>query len=135
MLRIRLKLSQGAGSKKRHAAMIAVAREFGGALPKSTLASILEISRSSLYRSDEIDRDVDLRDAIYAITIDWPRYGYRTVTLELRRQGWVVNEKRVRRIMLAEGLQCRRRAGRGFRIARTPRPHSESRREPEANGG
>lgn len=102
--------------------MITVAREFDGALPKTALASILEISRSSLYRGKAIDRDVDLRDAIYGITMDWPRYGRRTVTHELRRRGWIVNEKRVRRIMLAEGLQCRRRAGRGFPYRKNAAP-------------
>jgi len=74
-----IKLTQGARSKKRRAAMIAIARDFDGSFPTTALASILEISRSSLYRGADVDRDVGLRDAIYAITMDWPRYGYRTI--------------------------------------------------------
>ena len=102
--------------------MIELANEFADVLPKTRLATAFDISRSSLYRDEDVDRDADLRDAIYAITMDWPRYGYRTVTHELRRQGWTVNEKRVRRIMLAEGLQCRRRAGRGLKYRKTAAP-------------
>jgi len=55
-----------------------------------------------------------LRDEIYAITLDWPRYGYRSVSRELRRRGIVANEKRVRRIMREEGLLRRRRSARGL---------------------
>jgi putative transposase len=102
--------------------MIELAEDFADVLPKTAVASALGISRSSLYRDDDVDRDADLRDAIYAITMDWPRYGYRTVTHELRRQGWIVNEKRVRRIMLAEGLHCRRRVGRGLKYRKTAAP-------------
>jgi putative transposase len=94
--------------------MIGIAKEFEGALSRVRLASVLQIPRASLYGTAKADRDVELRDAIYAITLDWPRYGYRTVTHELRRRGWIANSKRVRRIMLAEGLQCRRRRGRGL---------------------
>ncbi len=59
--------------------------------------------------------DIALRDEIYAITMDWPQYGYRTVTAELRRRGCVANSKRVQRIMKAEGLQCRRKPRRGMK--------------------
>ena len=80
------------------------------------MAQLFGFSRAEFYRSvDTIAaRDQALRDEIHAIAIDWPRYGYRTITFELRRRGWVVNEKRVRRIMRADGLQCRRRKGRGL---------------------
>ena len=68
-----------------------------------------------MYRMRDEDSDVALRDQIYAITMDWPRYGYRTVTAELRRRGCIANSKRVRRIMKAEGLQCRRKPRRGLK--------------------
>ena len=55
--------------------MIELAEDFADVLPKTAVASALGISRSSLYRDDDVDRDADLRDAIYAITMDWPRYG------------------------------------------------------------
>jgi putative transposase len=34
----------------------------------------------------------------------WPTYGYRRLTRMLRREGWQVNEKRVRRVMHELGL-------------------------------
>src|SRR5262249_54368516 len=38
-----------------------------------------------------------------------PRYGYRRVHVLLRREGWKVNVKRVRRLYRLEGLQLRHR--------------------------
>lgn len=51
-------------------------------------------------------RDVALRDAIEGIILEMPGYGYRRVTHALRRAGWVVNHKRVLRIMRQESLLC-----------------------------
>ncbi len=51
-------------------------------------------------------RDVALRDAIERIILELPGYGYRRVTHALRREGWVVNHKRVLRIMRQESLLC-----------------------------
>jgi putative transposase len=48
---------------------------------------------------DNPDRDMDLRDEIQRIALEWPYYGRRRVTAELRRRGWKVNHKRVRRIL------------------------------------
>jgi putative transposase len=36
-----------------------------------------------------------------------PRFGYRRVHVMLRREGWLVNMKRVRRLYRLEGLQLR----------------------------
>src|SRR6185295_6453392 len=41
--------------------------------------------------------------------LEFPCYGWRRVTAELRRCGWVVNHKRVRRIMREDNLLCLRR--------------------------
>ena len=38
-----------------------------------------------------------------------PSYGWRRVQAELKRRGWVVNHKRVRRIMREDNLLCLRR--------------------------
>jgi len=53
------------------------------------------ISRSSFYRFDEDrparrDGDMELRDAIHRIALEWPSYGRPRITKELRRQGFVV---------------------------------------------
>jgi hypothetical protein len=36
-----------------------------------------------------------LRDAIQRIALEFPSYGWRRITAQLRRQKWVVNRKRV----------------------------------------
>ncbi len=94
--------------------MIQLARDRRDEFGASIVARTLGISRSVLYRDVADDGDVEMRDQIYAITIDWPQYGYRTVTEELRRRGFTANGKRVRRIMRAEGLLCRRKSSRGL---------------------
>ena len=43
--------------------------------------------------------DIDLKDQIQKIVLKFPEYGYRRVTTELRNRGYVVNHKRVSRIM------------------------------------
>lgn len=72
------------------------------------------VSRSSFYRFDperktDTDRDMELRDAIQRIALEWPCYGRPRVTQELRRQGWSVNPKRVYRLMREDNLLCVRR--------------------------
>jgi transposase InsO family protein len=45
-----------------------------------------------------------LRTAVEKLCLTWPTYGYRRVTALLRREGWSVNAKRVRRVMHELGL-------------------------------
>ena len=72
-----------------------------------------QISRAGLYRFEpEVERreeDLDLRDAIQRIALEFPCYGRPRITAELRRQGWAVNHKRVGRIMREDNLLCIRR--------------------------
>lgn len=49
-------------------------------------------------------KDADLRDRIEKIQAEFPGYGYRRVKLHLGREGLVVNEKRIRRVMREHGL-------------------------------
>jgi putative transposase len=73
------------------------------------------VSRASFYRYLEAATparaDADLRDAIHKIALAHKAYGYRRVTAELKRQGWVVNSKRVRRLMREDNLLCLRKPG------------------------
>ena len=41
------------------------------------------------------------------ICLDQPRYGYRRVTKQLQREGWIINHKKVARIMRERGWFCR----------------------------
>lgn len=75
----------------------------------------MDIPRSSYYQhlkkqSEPSPRaqDTDLRAAIEAICAEFPRYGYRRVTQQLKQDGWSVNHKRVARIMREEALTVRR---------------------------
>jgi putative transposase len=82
-----------------------------------TIARMVElggVSRASLYRYDEDgtpepDRDMDLRDAIQRIALEWPSYGRPRITAALRRQGWTVNPKRVYRLLREDNLLCVRK--------------------------
>ncbi|MGH7928581.1 MAG: IS3 family transposase, partial [Candidatus Binatia bacterium] len=49
--------------------------------------------------------DESLRMALLAQAEAWPTYGYRRLTAQLRREGWQVNHKRIRRLMHQMGLQ------------------------------
>ena len=68
------------------------------------------LARSTYYyrprqKSTEAKKEeVDLRDRIEQIVVEFARYGYRRVTYQLRREG--CNDKRVARIMREQSLQC-----------------------------
>ena len=72
------------------------------------------VSRASFYRYDggcvaRLNRDMDLRDAIQRIALEWPSYGRPRITAELRRRGWKVNPKRVYRWLREDNLLCVRK--------------------------
>src|SRR5215831_17681035 len=50
--------------------------------------------------------DMDLRDEIQKIALEWPSYGSRRITAELKARQWDVNRKRVQRIMREDNLLC-----------------------------
>lgn len=71
---------------------------------KSGLAAALNGTAAGFYRYDPnrkpgADRDMELRDAIQRIVVEWPCCGRSRITQELRRQGWTINPKRVYRLM------------------------------------
>lgn len=72
-----------------------------------------QVSRAGFYRSlrpkPAEDPDVELRDAIQRIALEFPSYGWPRMTRELGRRGWVVNHKRVYRLMREDNLLCLRR--------------------------
>jgi len=68
------------------------------------LCRLLAVAPSSYYYAERGDDDGAVRDLIERIALDFPRYGYRRMTAELRRRGWPVNHKRVLRLMREENL-------------------------------
>ncbi len=83
-------------------------------LPVSQACAALEISRSSYYARKDAEscreRDQGLRSAIQEIALEFPGYGYRRVTVALRRQQVVVNHKKILRLMREEHLLCKRKS-------------------------
>ncbi len=72
----------------------------------------MSLSRSSFYYKPEDGGDgkkaeADLRDRIEALCLGFPRYGYRRVTAALKREGQLVNHKKVLRLMRESDLLCR----------------------------
>ena len=56
--------------------------------------------------------DSDLRARLRALSAERRRFGYRRLHLLLRREGVVINHKKLRRLYALERLQVRRRGGR-----------------------
>jgi putative transposase len=85
-----------------------------GGLTIARMVDLAGVSRASFYRYDEDaapqpDGDRDLRDAIQRIAVEWPSYGGPRITAALRRQGWMVNPKRVYRLLREDNLLCLRK--------------------------
>jgi putative transposase len=79
--------------------------------------AILIVNRKSLrYRCVKRDDSV-LRRRIKEIAATRIRYGYKRINVLLRREGWMVNHKRVRRIYREEGLAIRVRPPKRRRAA------------------
>ena len=74
------------------------------------------------YRSRRPD-DADLRLRLRALAHERRRFGYRRLLIFLRREGFVVNHKRLFRIYREERLMVRKRGGRKRALGtRTPMP-------------
>lgn len=71
---------------------------------------LLDFPRCQLYRTapPPPPDEAELRGALQRLAGDWPTYGYRRLTALLRREGRLVNAKRVRRLMAELGIQGER---------------------------
>lgn len=77
----------------------------------------MNISPSTYYKQYDLRRqalrrqsDAALLKSVEQVLSEWPVYGYRRVTAELRRRGIVVNHKRVARIMRENPLKAKPRS-------------------------
>jgi putative transposase len=66
-------------------------------------------SRAGFYRKSTAKDQSALRLRIREIAHARPRFGYQRIHVMLRREGWPVNKKRVRRLYRLDGLQLRTR--------------------------
>jgi len=86
----------------------------GGRLSIERMVELGGASRSGFYRQQArpepgSDADMDLRDALQRIALEWPSYGRPRITRELRRRGFRVNAKKVYRLMREDNLLCVRK--------------------------
>ena len=80
-------------------------------IPVRRMCELTQVSRAGFYRWRQAAPTVaademDLRDEVQRIALENPCYGWRRVTHQLRKHGWTVNHKRVRRIMREDKLLC-----------------------------
>jgi putative transposase len=78
-------------------------------LSQAQMCRRLSISRLAYCASIDSDDSVELRGQIQHVALQWPAYGYRRITAELRRRGVVVNHKLVLRLMREDNLLCLRK--------------------------
>jgi transposase InsO family protein len=94
-------------------------------IPLERLCCLALVSRAGFYRwqnaPEAVDPDLDLRDEIQRIALEFPCYGWPRMTHELNDRGWRVNHKRVYRIMREDNLLCLRR--RKFVVVTTESNH------------
>jgi putative transposase len=81
-----------------------------GRLSISRMCEVAGFSRAGYYRFlDPVApcaADMELRDEIQKIAVQWPAYGSRKIRRELIDRGWDVNRKRVQRLMREDNLLC-----------------------------
>jgi transposase InsO family protein len=83
-------------------------------IPVSCKAELLGVNRRSYYKwlhrsspnSQCVQQEMKVRDELQKIALEFPRYGYRRMTAELRNRGYVVNHKKVLRLMQEDNLLC-----------------------------
>lgn len=85
----------------------------GGGLTIGQMCETSGVSRASFYRRwkarEPKAEQVALRDAIQRLALKKRQRGYRLVTQHLKREGWLINHKRVLRLMREDNLLCIRR--------------------------
>jgi len=76
--------------------------------PVALVCQALDLARSSYYYRCLSEDEHALTEALLRLAEAWPTYGYRRLTAQLRREGWEVNSKHVRRLMRHLGVQGKR---------------------------
>jgi putative transposase len=92
-------------------------------LSQRRVAGLLPVERGTLRYQHHRDRQEALRVRLRELAGSRVRYGYRRLTILLRREGWQVNAKRIYRLYTEEGL-----------IVRTKRRKERAQRQRVAQG-
>ena len=74
-------------------------------IPVSTYYKLPDAERNN----QQAQSDAAVLRSIESVLSDWPSYGYRRVTAELRRRGIVINHKRIARVMRENKLNVKPR--------------------------
>ena len=77
----------------------------------------LGVSKSGYYEwlqnsntvNEKQRQDMIIKDELQQIALSFPRYGYRRMTVELHHRGYLVNHKKVLRLMKEDNLLCIRK--------------------------
>jgi putative transposase len=76
------------------------------------MCDLLGVSRAAYYRQWQMsapgEEETELRDRLQELALAHRHYGYRRLAVLLRREGRVVNHKRVLRLMQEDNLLCLR---------------------------
>ena len=91
--------------------------ESGSQISVNRATQLLGVSRCGFYKWLRQSKtwqmnaipDMDVRNEIQRIAVEFPAYGYRRITAELRNRGYSVNHKRVLRLMREDNLLCVRK--------------------------
>jgi putative transposase len=68
------------------------------------LCDVTGFARSTFYYQMQEHPELDLREAVETVAVEYPRYGSRRITAELQRRGWDINRKHIQRVMREENL-------------------------------
>jgi putative transposase len=89
------------------------------------MCAALGVGRAGYYRFLDPEKpapaDMDLREEMHQVALEWPSYGSRRMVEELRKRGWHVHRKRIQRLMREDNLLCMLK--RKFVVATTDSRH------------
>ena len=105
--------------KKRERRKTEIVQELMTEFSLDILLKAIKLARSTYYyhlkQLDKPDKDQELKAEIQSIFIEHKgNYGYRRIHLELRNRGYLVNQKRVQRLMKVLNLQAKVRQKRKY---------------------
>jgi len=77
------------------------------------MCQLAGVSRAGYYRQFQAaaprEEETEVRDRIQRLALAHRDYGHRRIAAQLRRDGWIVNRKRVLRLTGSDNLLCLRR--------------------------
>lgn len=105
---------------QRRAAVVYAQEQLG--LSQRRACRLVGSARSTIHYRPRHRDDAALRARLRELAAQRPRFGYRRLQVLLRREGIVVNHKRIERLYREEGLAVRRRTRKSLTLVRRGRP-------------